>query len=575
MSEPTDIRIVSKSYQYKGAADADVYLQLGLNGDQRDLVEGDRTVLLNLEERFYEERQKSNIIRVSGKVSNLFNNSISGYTNYVPFGNNLYYLNAVEAKTINAQQAPPQINAWRGYVQYDEFSFYRTTGIPGHIPFVNKSASTYNWTMYLSYAYSSDTTQVMRYENEELNGVINFVASDGIPFVIKNREVNGKTLITFYCGCHHNLSEGDYVKLSFSVNGKDYFPVYSFGDENFGSELKVFSIYNIGYASGFVDGTTGTLKRITDINNTGETTSKYYIRKHKILTSVDDYTLTKLGFENIPFKNEIKLEYSALTPNNTQRTSIKNGSQATGYSFEKDIDITNLIDNNKMPVRELFVSIIQKGYMGWFNKPFANNYPGLSVGWEFNFLENSVDQWWDNSNLNNKDLGLTTSSYSYNSNTFYYNNNLNVNDVIEGDFCEWNDFDMKETLLCPMYHKYSYNPILFINNSPVNFESGYLYKPHHSVKVRDFSSYVEFGVKDEIDNIPNYAYYSQTEQQWRWRDLYPYGFIDDDGYGVDNPFTNNAHYPFKEISFKQVPPMRNINQPNIGIIVDPIIDDCE
>ena len=152
MSEPTDIRIVRKSDQYKGVSDTDVYLQLGLNGDQRDLVEGDRTVMLNLEERFYEERQKSNIIRVSGKISNLFNNSISGYTNYVPYGNNLYYLNGVEAKTINAQQSPPQISAWRGYVQYDEFSFYRTTGIPGHIPFVNKSASTYNWTMYLSYA---------------------------------------------------------------------------------------------------------------------------------------------------------------------------------------------------------------------------------------------------------------------------------------------------------------------------------------------------------------------------------------------------------------------------------------
>ena len=575
MSQPSEIRIVRGSDRYQGATDNDVFIQLGLNQDERELVEGDRTVLLNLDDRFYEERQKSNIIRVSGKITNIFNNSISGYTNYTPYGNNLYYLNAVEAKTINAQQSPPQISAWRGYVQYDEFSFYRTTGIPGHIPYVSKSASTYNWNVYLSYAYSSDTTQVMRYENEDMTAMVNFVASDGIPFVIKNREYNGKTLITFYCGCNHNLSEGDYVSLSFSVNGKNYFPVYSFGDENFGSELKVFSIYNLGYVSGFADGTTGTLKRIIDINNTGETTSKYYIRKNKILTTVDDYTLTKLGFENNPFSNKRKLEYSALTPNNTERISVKDGSTTVGYSFEKDIDITNIIDNNNKPVRELFVTVVQKGYMGWFNKPFANSYPGLSVGWEFNFLKDKVDPWWDNSNTNNKDFGLTTSSYSYNGNTFYYNDNLNVGDIIDGDFCEWNDYMMEENILSPLYHKFSYNPILFINNSPTNFESGYLYKSHYPIQVRDFSSYIETGLKFEIDNIPNYAFYSEVDQQWRWRDIYPYGFVDENGDGVDHPFTNNAHYPFREILFLQTPPLRNFVDQNVGIIIDPIFDDCE
>ena len=75
--------------------------------------------------------------------------------------------------------------------------------------------------------------------------------------------------------------------------------------------------------------------------------------------------------------------------------------------------------------------------------------------------------------------------------------------------------------------------------------------------IRSFSDYIETGNKNEIDNIPDYSYYSQNDNLWRWRDLYSYGFIDGDGIGVDNPFINDSHYPFKEILFLQTPILRN------------------
>jgi hypothetical protein len=78
-----------------------------------------------------------------------------------------------------------------------------------------------------------------------------------------------------------------------------------------------------------------------------------------------------------------KLEYSGLTPNNTQRVSVKDGRQTYGYTINKDIDISGLVDNNGKPVSELFISIINKGYGGWFNKP-DNQTSAIDIGWDFN-----------------------------------------------------------------------------------------------------------------------------------------------------------------------------------------------
>src|SRR6056300_649115 len=563
--EPNNIRIVPSDLRYKGAPTEAVGLQVSLNGDRRTLVDGDRTVLINLAERFNEERQKSSTFRVTGKINNIFNNTITGSTNYTPFKNDLYYVNEVNSVSTNV---------WRGYPQFNEFTFFRTSGIDGHQAFVSKSAFTYNWTTYLSYAFENVTGQTMTYYNEEFSASTIFQASDGVPFVMNKTKYNGKPLITFYCGTKHNLSEGEYVKLSFDYNGERFFQVYQLGDENYGSEEKIFSIIDLGYTgTTFGDGVVGTLKRVINRSNTGETTSEYYVRRHKILTSVKDYNLTRMGFENNAFNNNKKLEYSALTPNNVQRVSVRNGSQSFGFTFEKDIDISQYKDNQDRPLTELFVTIINKGYMGWFNKPYQNNTTALNIGWDFNFLSNLIDPWWSQTNSNNKD-NLSVSSYQVNGQTFYYNKDLNVGDEMMGDFCEWNDYEMKEEVISPMVHKYNYNSVHFQTGVNPQLPLGYMYYPHHKIQVRTFSNYVETAVEGEVDNIPNYSFYSDFDGKWRWRDLYSYGYIDEEGVGVDHPFLNNAHYPFTNIMFLQTPPRRNLNQKVTGII-QPLNDDCE
>lgn len=563
------IRIVRGEDRYAGATNVDQSLRVNLQGPKKNYIEGNRSILINLEERFDIERQKSNIFRISGKITNIFNNIISGQTSYEPFRNNLYYTNALQA----VQEGSP----WQGYPQYNEFSFYRTQGIDGHIPYVSKSASSYNWMTYVTYPSENLTGKDLKIKFETTDGTLtyNFNLNDGVPYYIKNKKVNGKNLITFYCGFKHNLEVGDWIYLKNSINGKRLFKVYSLGDESYGNEDKVFSIFNLGYNNPlFGDNSKGSFKRVLNNKNVDETMSSYYIKKHKILTKISNSDITKMGFERNPFPIEQQLEYSGLTPNGIQRISIKDGSQTVGFSFDEDIDITNLKDNLDRPLTELYVTIINRGYMGWFNNPSnPGNNTGLQVGWEYNFLENEVDDWWSINNIKNRDT-IPVGSYNFNGLDFYYNKSLNVGDTIMGDICEFNQYLQIEKTLSNIYHKFSYNPQIFDNNSPNSLPDGYTYNPHYPISIRVFSDYVEVGDRGNVDGIPDYSFFSKSDNQWRWRDLYPYGTIDSDGNGVDLPFINGAHYAFKDIIFLQTPIMRNINVNN-DIIFAPLQDDCE
>lgn len=565
----TEIRVVRGENRFAGASNTDMQINVDLQSQKKNIIEGDRSVLVNIEERFNNERQWSTKFRIAGKITNIFDNTISGITSYQPFRDSLYYVDALNTVTNGS--------LWKGYPQYDEFSFYRTRGIDGHVNFVNKSASTYNWMSYVSYANGKKENQYLKHtvNFESGTSVNSFVVTDGVPYYVLNKQNSGKNLITFYCGFKHNLKIGDWIYTKNEINGKRYFEVYSLGDESYGNEDTIFSIFNYGFEDPlFGNYATGNFKRVGDINNKTETTSEYYVRTHKIITEITSSDLTKLGFERNPFPVKKQLEYSALTPNNVQRTSVKDGTLTVGFSFDEDINISGLTDNLERPVTELFVTILNKGYMGWFNNPYVNgNTTGIQVGWDLNFKDNEIDDWWRIDNLNNRDT-IPNSYYDLNGERFHYNSNLNKGDEIMGGVCEFNNYEQIETLLSEINHKISYNPQIFDNPSDNLLPDGYTYKPHHNIPLRVYSDYVETGDRETVDLVPDYAFFSKYENQWRWRDIYQYGFIDSNGNGLNNPFLNGCHYPFKEIIFLLTPMKRNINLFN-NIIFSPLTDDCE
>ena len=555
--------IIPSRLTYKGAPSVDQEISLSLDSKEQDIVEYDRSQTISLATVYDNERQSCNIFRPTFKITYIYDNTYTGTTNYLPFQYNLYYVNAEQSFSTKT---------WSGYPQYYEFDFYRPDISDQHIDYKAISAYSYNWNFYLSYPYNNNPKKNLTYISPNYSNV-NWVAEQGIPFTILNLSNNGNRLVSFQCFMPHGLTPGEWVELSISYRSKNLFQVFSLGNSSFDSEKYIFNITNVGYTGGtFNNGVTGTFRRVVNPSNLLETRSKYYIREHKILTDVNDLNITKTAFEKNIFIEQKQFEFSSITPNQKSRISQKTSSNSYNITNKYDLDINGLVDNQKRPLTSIFLTIVNKGYSGYFNQP--SNNVGLKQGWEFN-ITSRPNSWWslDNSNSN---TNITVSSYTKSNYTFYFNTSLKNGDIIDGDFCEWNDYYQVERVISPYYHKIKYNQNVFQSTSDRNPNSpGFYYTPHNEMIIRVFSDYIESGSPDEVVNIPKYAFYSTQDQQFRWRDLYTYGFIDNLGRGVNYPFLNSAQYPFTNMVFRLIPEGTNVNLTGINFPNKPFIDECE
>ena len=560
--------LIPSSQRYKGAPALNEELTITLQEQSQEITEYDRTSTLSLAQVYDDERQSNTIFRPTFKVTYLYDNTYTGNTTYLPFQYNLYYTDPISSK---------QSGIWRGFPQYYEFDFYRPNVGGNHFQYKAKSAYTYNWMYYLTYPYENDGNRQLTYFSRTNNDV-NWIASSGIPFSITSTTRNGNGLVSFVCIAPHGLTIGEYVQLSFSYRGSNLFQVFSLGNGLLGSREHVFNLFNIGFTGAtFSNGTTGTFRRVINPSNLIETRSKYYIKKYKVLTNLTDLAITKAGFEKNVFGEESKLEYSSITPNNVTRISQKLSSNAFDLTSNYDLDFVGLRDNQKRPLNEISLTIINKGYSGYFNQPFRG--VGLKQGWEFNLSKNT-NPWWD---LNNErsNTSIPVSAYTLTNGarkTFYYNLDLKAGDVIDGDFCEWNDYEQAERVVSKYYHKLKFNQEVFqTTNSYSTHTPGYYYNPHNPMVLKVFSDYIETANLGQIDNVPSWAFYSNVDRQFRWRDIYTYGFIDNLGRGVDYPYLNSAHYPYTQVIFRLIPEGINYNEnlDGFNFAIKPLIDECE
>ena len=215
----------------------------------------------------------------------------------------------------------------------------------------------------------------------------------------------------------------------------------------------------------------------------------------------------------------------------------------------------------------------------------STDYFGLREGWEFNLPLNSSglpSSWWSTSNSDsdcNFPMGSYTTPISFGYGpgsgliTFTYVESLKEGDIIDGDCCEWNDYDQQERVISNLFHKLTFNPFSFRIGGNVANQLGYYYQPHHVLTTRVYSDYIEDGDIKNVVGIPDYSHFSTTKNLFIWRDLYPYGFVDSGGIGLSYPFLNGVHYPFKNIIFRIIPEGTNYNEQTI--IADPTIDPCE
>lgn len=570
MGNRIDTKIILGKERFKSAINTDLSLNVPLDNIQKEIDEFDRSVVLSLADIFDEERQTSSTFRFTFNLSFLFFNSYFGTSSYNTFRDQLYYVDP---------EISFQTDIWSGYPQYKEFDFIRndndvtgyTKNPNSHLSFINERSTNYNWNLYLTYPYLNDFNKRLRWDIST-NQFVTWAANEGLPFQIINPYTfNGQSLISLKCPIKHNFSEGQYIEITY--NNKKYIEeVLSIGNNGYNSKDFIINISSAKLGPILPDGQTGKLKRIVDINSSGESMSIYYVRKHRVITNHDDVNLNKAGFQQNGFGVKNQFQFGQLTPNNVSRIAQRHGNQTYNVTFKRDIDILPLRDNLNRPVSEMYLTIINKGFFGWFHEPITNNI-GMREGYDFN-LTSFISPYWNNNNTLMNISNVQLGNYSSNGRNFHYNQNLIIGDVVNGDFCEFNQYEQREYVLSDFYQKIFFNKNHFtISNVDVNNPPGYYYKPHHKVQLRVYSDYLEEAPIDDVVGVPDYAYYSQSKGVLIWRDIYTYGYLDEKGLGVDFPFLNGNHYPSANIIFR-LKPEGNVQQ-DINQIAIPTTDECE
>ncbi len=127
-------------------------------------------------------------------------------------------------------------------------------------------------------------------------------------------------------------------------------------------------------------------------------------------------------------------------------------------------------------------------------------------------------------------------------------------------------------------HKIKFNQDVFKTESTPNPNAmGYYYVPHVPLTLRVFSDYVETAPQNNSENVPSYAFYSTIDQEFRWREPYLYGEFDNLDRGVNYPYLNRAHYPYRDYVFRLIPEGTNYQDilGGLNISTQPAVDDCE
>lgn len=231
--------------------------------------------------------------------------------------------------------------------------------------------------------------------------------------------------------------------------------------------------------------------------------SSYYLRKFKILTNLKDYETYSCGFSTNIFSDDFSNHLNL-------------------FHFDKNIDVTDLVDNLGRPLTEIYLTITKR------SNPFGD------VNSLLDFNSNVVPL--------NSYMGpiiLHTLSYwdSSNEGTIQYNKD----DLIYGDFVEYNESFLEEKTLSKIINRFG---VTRTDNTATNYTTdgpGYYYYQHNKIQLRKFSSVIE-----TVDNKPNEIYPSYSQINYdgtvSWRDILDIGYFEDGTNGVDYPFVNGCHY---------------------------------
>lgn len=552
-------KIILPIKRYINAQEENLSVNINLEEDKNLLREGDKTIILDTDAVFNTERQSCKNYKIYGKLKMIFRNMYYGQTNYGYLSNRLSLINSGET------------NNWRGYLPYDEFAFLRndivrevnipqsgttltgftpnitTVGPTGHTIVTETTAPYQNWNLYLSYVYDKDETTPMKYTLSG-NTIYSFVSGDGIPF----RVTDNGNYYTLISPVEHGMNQGEYITISGTTDVIDRtFYIESLGNEVYRSERYVLNILKAEIPSGTTLNGVIIGKRCIDINDIDNTTSQYYIHKHKTITEYNQCQINKLGFESPIWEDETKILYKTSEGDNNVVVT-RNRMESVLFDFVEPFVLSGITNNLGYTPTEVYITTIFRNGNGYFNYP-------PKVGYKFNFHNEWIDQHFSGTTSNESVLSGTTFVGAETGYTFISGSTIPIGTILKGDFIEYIPSEMRERVISDTFHKITIPTENFDHNQDSDIDNfsgatpgnlmGIYYQAHHRVKLRELSPYTEVSTTNNVIGIPENSKYFENEKLWKWRDLYDHGYIDDEGYGVNFPYTNNIHYVKRDINF--------------------------
>ena len=531
-------KIVLPELRYKGSEESDMSLKIELSQDGRHIVEGDRTVILSQSEQYDRERQKSEKYRITTIIRTIWKNVTDVGTDNTEILQEMFFNNDKISNFINITSANTPSDLSRsqmvGKISSDEIDFirrdYNGSNDPNTYSWYNGGngfgsvfSDRINWNLFITYPsekYVDDNQSNIKVNLQGgLGDYIEFDLSNGLPF----KSVDNGSYFELYCPFEHGLTKDDFVEIEGEVYSVDVI-----GNTKYQSEKRYFGIYKGQFADGLVLDE-GEFKRVVEKNNKEESTSEYYIVKHKIIKTHSDFELQKNAFESSIFEDERVIKKFGVDKDTGIPEFEENGKVVTqehGSTYmailKDEVDVEGLTDHLGRPLTKLYVSAVHINNMSFFSRQ--------QYGYDSQFGEG-----------NEEDL-LNEESYLYNTTDVddIVVKDLNVGDYILGGIYEYNPYTMLERKVSDRYLRLKYNnteEYFEINEGP-----NYRYVPHFEYKIRELSDYIEESETSNIYNLPSYAKYFVKEKVWKWRDIWSKGYINPEGLGVDYPFINGCHY---------------------------------
>lgn len=530
-----------RSTDSQTSVNTDTFIKVKLESNERLLPYNDINRIVDAGEVFNNERQSTTKYRIIGTIKPIISNvlfNISGNDSWVtltqpqflddPYDNPDTGLGSItwgESYVTNLKER----EGWFGY--YDP-NFVAS----GSCDFVDMNPKrerfsfkpdptfgTKRWELTITYPWSADTTHSLIYDS------INF--RSGLKIVgIDTANVGGREVYLFSTPLMHNLNQGDRVRLRginpSTLNG-DY-RVIRVGDDNGNNKEYTFSVQ--------LDFNSGTI--ITDCRMNrlvGGQESEYYMRLFRKVKTVntninngtiedDDYEIYPTAFAQTVYRDEV-----------------------CQFAVNEDIDVGDLVDNLGRPLSELYLTTI---------KTTDSIFTPIQAGLEIGLVEGSEDPSIPDIRRLHENVGAVGVNPQQNPFLSPAPLNANVNIVqpyFYGDAVDYNRFELIEYTIGRVGHRFNttnraqvLDPLL--NNLPKGPRlEGYFYYPHHKMKIRDFSNYVEQGDVNTY-GIPDYAE-DLGDGRWLWRDLLDIGLNDGQYETLNYPFLNGAHYLYQNFCF--------------------------